>query len=175
MKRLFFYIFLFACSCNYYNSNDKIESIFIHLKNESINASTFIKNASIIKLETNDDCLIHSISKINYLNQKIYILDIDNNSLFIFYEDGSLHKILSKVGGGPGEYIQIMDFFIEDNFVYILDFSAQSILKYTDNLEFIAKYKYKSLGSSFVKKDDGFCIYNEYTGQKNDYQFTPSR
>lgn len=167
---LLFFIIFFNC-CKKQQLND-VEYIQISLNNNFINASAFIKEVRVIKLETNDDCLIQRISKIKYYNKNIFILDIFQNSLMIFNDDGNFEKKLSKVGQGPGDYIQIMDFFIQDDFLYILDFPNQSILKYDFNFQYLGKYNYKTFGSQFVIKDNICWINNEPTGQKNDYQFT---
>ena len=163
-------IFLFG-SCDKQKHNDA-EYIFVTLNDNVIDASTFIKDASVIKLETNDDCLIQRISKIQYFDSKLFILDIAINSVLIFNEDGSFYKKLSKAGQGPGEYIQLIDFIIKDNFLYVMDFASQSILKYDMDFHFLEKYKYKTFGSQLVRKDSIFWLYNEPSYQKNDYQFT---
>ncbi len=171
MKHLIFFSVLCFFACKQQPSGN-VENLYITLSNDSIKASTFIKKAAVIKLETNDNSLIQRISKIKYTNNKIYILDMAHNSLLIFNNDGSFDKKLSRTGSGPGEYAQLTDFFVQDNFLYILDFTTQSILKYNSDLEYLEKFKYTTFGSSFAVKNDDFWIYNEPTGRKDDYQFT---
>ena len=175
MRHFILFIFLVTVtlfgSCNKQKQSDAAY-IFVTLNDNVIDASAFINDASVIKLETNDDCLIQRISKIQYYDSKLFILDIAVNSVLIFNEDGSFYKKLSKAGQGPGEYIQLIDFFIQDNFLYVMDFSSQSILKYDFDFHFLEKYKYKTFGSQLIRKDGLFWLYNEPSYQENDCQFT---
>ena len=172
MKKFVIYIFiLIIIGCEKKQQNDA-EYIFVTLNNNVIDASTFVKDAFVIKLETNDDCLIQRIAKIQYYNGKLFILDITTNSILIFNDDGSYEKKLNRVGQGPGEYIQLIDFLIQSSFLYIMDFSSQSIIKYDLDFHFLEKYKYKTFGSQFVRKDSIIWLYNEPSYNKNDYQFT---
>ena len=173
MKHIIFFFILFICSCKqiektYYD----VEQIHITLDNDTIKASTFIKDAVVIKLETNDDCLIQAIFKIQYVNNKIFILDINCNSIFIFNKDGSFDKKLFKVGSGPGEYNRLIDFLVQDDFLYTMDFTTRSLLKYNMNLDYLGRINYRAFSSKFVVKGDILWTYNEPTGQQEDYQFT---
>ena len=171
MRYVIFFFILFICACKKQKVDD-VEYIPIALNNDIINASFFISEASVVKLETNDDCLIQRISKIQFIDNKLYILDIDHNSLLIFNKDGSFDKKLAKFGGGPGEYIRILDFYIQDSLLYMMDFSTRSILKYDLNLAYLGKYRYNTMGFQFIVKDDVFWIYNmPATSKRDDYQF----
>ena len=77
--------------------------------------SSFVENIKIVPLETKDECLISQIDKIRIFKDEIYILDKMNNAVFIYGIDGKHHRTLFKVGNGPGEYLQLMDFDIWDN------------------------------------------------------------
>ncbi|MFC0876932.1 6-bladed beta-propeller [Saccharicrinis sp. FJH2] len=69
----------------------------------------------IIALETNKDCLIGIIQKIEVYNDTIFILDYDNKTLFAFSVfDGSFIFKIRSVGKGPGEYISLYDFIIDE-------------------------------------------------------------
>lgn len=119
MKHLIFILaILFICSCkqNKEENTEAVETLEISFHEHQIKASEFIKDAEVIKLETGDQCLIQRISKIQYIKNKLYILDADHNTLLIFNKDGSFHKRLFKVGAGPGEYAQIMDFLFRIRF-----------------------------------------------------------
>lgn len=140
--------------------------------NSKIKTSSFIEDFKIVQLSTSNDNLIFEISKIQYMNEKIYILDISGNRMFIFNNDGTLYKKLDKRGLGPGEYIQLMDFYIDEDILHVLDYTQQAILSYDSNLEFINKTNYKSFGSRFTYHNKSYWNYNEPSGQKSDYQFS---
>ncbi|MDR1783172.1 MAG: 6-bladed beta-propeller [Dysgonamonadaceae bacterium] len=160
---------LLSCSRNR-NTIENVKEINVGLNRNSIKASDFIEKFEVIKLETNDSCLIGQISKIQYIDDKIYLLD--NNSVFVFNKDGRFDKKLSKRGGGPEEYIQIMDFEVRDGFLYVLDFSKQSILKYNLNLDFRERSRFATISTAFAVKDGNCWIYNEPGGTETDCRFS---
>lgn len=168
---LLFIIVLFNC-CNK-EKNHQVQVVTVnHKENSTINASSFIKNYKIIRLSTGTDNLIYQISKVQYVNNKVYILDIPGNSVYIYDNKGNLIDKLKKIGNGPGEYIQITDFFVDNDFLYVMDFTRRAIMKYNNNLDFVEKINYKSFGSKFILQDSNCWIYNEPSGEKIDYQFS---
>ena len=118
------------------DANEKIVKVSVDQADEEYLASSFIRNYKIIPLETNENCLLSSIDKIKKVNEKLFVLDRVNNAIFIFRESGEYLQSLFKVGNGPGEYVQIMDFDVEDDCLYVLDFPRQAILKYNEDLSY---------------------------------------
>lgn len=171
---IFFILFLgFIYSCSERESLIFKEIIVQHNEYEKINLSSFVENFKIVKLATDDEGLIFEISKAQYINDKIYLLDIPGNCLFVFNKDGQLEGKIRKTGQGPGEFIQITDFYIDRNSIlYLLDFGQQAIMKYDDSFDFVEKINYTSFGSRFVQNNNRFMIYNEPSGKKNDYQLS---
>jgi hypothetical protein len=142
---------LFSCKKNKQRKNDDITEIYVEINDKKTNVSDFIEKVEVIKLETNDNCLISHISKIVYENEKFYVFDMRVNSIFIFNKDGSCDTVLSKRGIGPGEYLQIIDFNVIDNYIFIMDYS-RSILKYNSNMEFENEIVFNSFSSQFILK-----------------------
>lgn len=170
--KLFFLSIIIFTSCS--RQRDVMSNeIFIPFKSDKeIKASSFIDDFKIIQLSTNDDNLIFQISKIQYLNEKIYIHDRPGNCIYIFNDDGTFSNKLNRQGAGPGEYIQITDFYVEEESLFVLDFTQQAILRYDTALEFIDKTNLKSFGSKFFSHNNSFLIYNEPSGKDPDSQFT---
>ena len=171
MKRFYYLILLFLCACNPQNTSKDITELYVEIHDKKTNISNFIEKVEVIKLETNDQCLIHTISKIIYMNEKFYIFDFGNNALFIFNRDGSCDTILSKIGMGPGEYRRMMDFHVTDNNILLMDV-FRSIKKYTYDLKFTNDIELNTFSSQFIVKDDAVFLSNESTGSKDDYYFT---
>lgn len=183
MKNLVTYFLLaiiFFISCNkkednsYKKEDDKSANVVdvSYETNNKIKATSFIEDYKIVQLATNNDNLIFQISKVHYSNKKIYILDIPGNCVFIFNDDGVLNKKLNKRGNGPGEYIQITDFFVDEDNLLVLDYTQQAILRYDDELKFINKTNFKLFGSKFICHNKTYWNYNEKSGQNPDYQFS---
>jgi hypothetical protein len=80
----------------------------------------------IIYLQTEDDVLIVSVSKlmISPSGDRYYILDRRQSKLFGFDGEGNTISIFNKMGTGPGEYREIIDAHInfDTNQVEILDY-----------------------------------------------------
>jgi hypothetical protein len=163
-------IFLYSC-----NQKDYLDAYLIAVafdRDNEIQASSFIESFKIIQLSTDDDNLIHQVSKVQYVNDKIFILDIPGNAIFIYNKDGSLYHKIRRVGGGPGEYAQIMDFFVSESNLYILDFVQQAIIKLNEGLEFVERIRLQTFSSYFARYDNFFWAYNEASPKRRDYQFS---
>ena len=135
------YIFLISCA---YQSNKIIESkgnslYVLPQKNEvkttdeTLLYSSLYKGIKTILLETNQSCLIGSVSKMRVYDN--YILILDRNmakSLFVFDKEGHFIRTIGSIGQGPGEFVRPYDFTIdkENQTVYVLDGDSQRILKY---------------------------------------------
>ena len=154
------------------DANEKIVKVSVDQADEEYLASSFIRNYKIIPLETNENCLLSSIDKIKKVNEKLFVLDRVNNAIFIFRESGEYLQSLFKVGNGPGEYVQIMDFDVEDDCLYVLDFPRQAILKYNEDLSYEGMVQYRTMASLFLISGEKIFLYNEPSGQKDDYRFS---
>ena len=117
-------VFLFICisfllSCNklvhipesQIGKDEQIISIVPSKDNlQLFDLTPYLDTVKYIRLELSDESIIGSIDKVIVFEERIYILDKQTLSLFVFDMEGNyLHKIAS-VGQGPGEYTQL-DFF----------------------------------------------------------------
>jgi hypothetical protein len=86
----------------------------------------------VIKLETVDSCLLGGISHFRISDRFIYIKDIHFEGIYEFDREGRCVKILHKRGRGPGEYIEISDFIIdeEQNTLEIFDMQTKKLYIY---------------------------------------------
>ena len=103
----------------------------------------FIDSIKYVKLELTDESLIGSIDKIVIFEELIYILDIQTKSLFVFNMDGKFSHKISKIGQGPGEYIQL-DFFDidrENKHIVLTDLMSYWVMRYDMNGEFLFRRK----------------------------------
>ncbi len=134
--------------------------------------SSFVENIKIVSLETKDECLISQIDKIRIFKDEIYILDKMNNAVFIYGIDGKHHRTLFKVGNGPGEYLQLMDFDIWGNQLFVLDFGGRNILKYDCNLNYINKIKNPNFSTQILVNNGFIYLYNLKSKKGDDYKCT---
>ncbi|MGV8096467.1 MAG: 6-bladed beta-propeller [Mangrovibacterium sp.] len=120
------------------NSKPIVElNISNELFDENKDYSSLVGSIEVIKLETNVNSLIGDIRKIEFQNNKFYILD-DSQVLYLFNEIGNYLNKLDKRGKGPGEYLEMRDFFVDkDGSIKVLSYNT--ILKYDSTLKFLEK------------------------------------
>lgn len=117
------------------NSNTNVQIFNLENFTDELSDSLIIKELKYIPLETRDECLMSSVQKILVVDNKIYILDNDvANSIFVFSIEGKFIYKINKQGKGPGEYLSVTDFDV-DNFgnIFVNDQMSRKIIKYSDN------------------------------------------
>ncbi len=94
------------------------------LKSVMVNKLSDIYEAlEMIGLETRDESVIQKIDKIEIHDQNIYILDSKGaKALLVFSIDGKYKYKIGSIGNGPGEYIEPIDFDVDDSQIRILSF-----------------------------------------------------
>lgn len=125
--------------------------------------TSFYETLKSIPLETEKSSVITNIDGIKISKDTIYILDKRNNSILLFNLDGNFLYKINQTGRGPGEYYAIMDFFIIDNQIYLLDvkerfliFSTKGDFINTIKLPFRARYCEYISDSKIVFQDISF-------------------
>ena len=123
---------------------------------------------SFIKLETNKECLLKDISKVLCYDNNIYILSLDEPTVFIFDKTG---KFLSKIkmGQGPEEVLFVSDISINDEKLYVLDM-FKTIKEYDLEGNFIQKkYTFDLNFFSFEFTSSGLLLFDNNMNKKSDY------
>ena len=75
------------------------------------------------------DYLFAEADKVIYRNGQLYIMDWISRKIVSFKEDGQPGTVLHKRGRGPGEYLQISDFDIDDD-IQLLSMCAQKLIQF---------------------------------------------
>ena len=169
MKNRFIVILIIVLSfssCKKNNQEQSVSVINVSFSNmkESVNLSDF-GSSTLVSLETNDSALIGNIAKIITTKNNIYISD--NNSLFEFSSDGKYLGKISKQGNGPGEYISISDFQInQDGNAWILSKTNKHLNLYSWNNETLEQIPLDRCVSNILLKDKNKMII--YTGNETD-------
>lgn len=97
---------------------------------DKTNLSDFFKIEKIVFLE--DRALVGSISKVQFMNERIYVLDKKNaKRLFCFSAKGKFLWEYNRPGGGPYEFQKIVDFTINPfkNTIDIFDGGGKKIIQ----------------------------------------------
>lgn len=90
----------------------------------------FVDDLEIVQLETNDNCLISEILKVQYMDDYIYVSDQVAQCVFQFSQSGDFVKRIGSRGEGPIDYSSIGDFVVNNQYLYIKDLYGNKILRY---------------------------------------------
>lgn len=156
---------LTSSSCIKIDIPEKIDNV---LQFDSI----FLK-MNVIPLETTQKCLIGQVSKVLFYKERMFILD-NLNKLFAFDTSGKFLYTVGKEGRGPGEYLELRDFDI-DEFGNIFILSYGKILKYSLDAKFLKTFSFNFEDSKVhcnplefaVKNDGNFYVWGGSVGIKD--------
>ncbi len=90
----------------------------------TIHYSSIVEKIEIIALENQEGALMGNINKMQISDDTIFILDtMIAKKILVFNMDGKYIQQIGKFGRGPGEYLQIMDFTVneKDKQIVVLD------------------------------------------------------
>jgi hypothetical protein len=173
---VFVIICVTAYSCGNKTSSHK-EVIHIdideYISDEPLVFSEIFSGFHIIPLETSEDCIINQINNIKIIRDTIYVFDKNAKSVFIFSKQGRFISKISRIGRGPGEFIQPSDFDVKRDAILIFDYSSKKINAYDKIGNFIYDLNLKDRFSSFITTDDNVLAYKPFpagnTSAKDDY------
>lgn len=133
-------------------------------------ASDIIDNIQYVALETTDESILGGLEKIVPTKDYFFIQD-----LYMLYMFDCKGKFISRIGNkgqGQSEYIELSDFDIDDENIYILDGSKSNILRYSYENQFLGSIYIKhsnSYISNIIKTQDGFICYHDPLLNVNQY------
>lgn len=135
-----------------------------------IRLSDIVDTIEYIKLETNESCLIGSITKIVPFGDSLLICDrFTGRSAYIFGRDGRFINKIGARGNGPGEYTELHDVAIDRHGkrIFILDTAGYNLLIYSTDGNFIKsiRLEYPTYLIAYLK-DDTIAMYLDYGQQR---------
>lgn len=108
-----------------------------------LDISAILDTVKFVKLESTDKSFIGNINKVIVFEDRIYVLDIQTSSLFVFNMDGKFIFKISRIGRGPEEYIQL-DFFdidLENKQIVLTDLMGYWMLRYDLEGNYVSRKK----------------------------------
>ena len=113
------YVVLILIGFLYIGCSSKVsdEGLSIHhvdlSQAKEVSAFDLVDSISVVSLETNDSCLVSYIRGIKKKDDKLYILDGKQETLFCFNMDGVFLFKIHNLGNGPEEYQHIENFCLD--------------------------------------------------------------
>jgi len=172
---LFVSLLLFSCtSKNTNNTSGELDPIKLEVKKgtESIHSIGLITDVNLISLDCNET--IGEINKVVRFNHKLYLLDVSqNNSVYIFSENGSYINHIANYGNGPEEYIDLMDIYInpEDSTLNLVSRIDKKRITYDLNGQFIAVEKMPKSFVSMLKINGGYIAFMGHNTEDSEKPF----
>ena len=176
MKQVLFYLLigsLFISACNNTspkpNTKNKTVSVILPYKVDiettvnnvkTVPLSTIGKEIEYIPLETNTKSLIKRIVKIEFSKNYIFISDFDR--LTQFDRKGKFIRQVGANGRGPGEYIYVMEFCIDENLerIVIKDYGNSLIKVFDFEGQYIKSFKLPFESTNFLVKDTNSILFH---------------
>ena len=168
MKKTIFLLIgliLFACKEEQTESLRNKDLITIDFESslvDKLKFSQFVDTIEFIPLETTDESLISDVNRIVYADSLYYIhstRSLMDSKLLVFNSSGQFCRKISQRGYGPGEYIDITDFLVTDEYVVIA--TNFKLIKYDKQGRFFKEYKIEQQVKEFLeRKDSSYLVYN---------------
>ena len=168
MKKTIFLLIgliLFACKKDQTDSLRNKDLITIDFESslvDKLKFSQFVDTIEFIPLETTDESLISDVNRIVYADSLYYIhstRSLMDSKLLVFNSSGQFCRKISQRGYGPGEYIDITDFLVTDEYVVIA--TNFKLIKYDKQGRFFKEYKIEQQVKEFLeRKDSSYLVYN---------------
>lgn len=164
---IFILIFIFLFSCV-----DKKENIeIIHLDDAidnvvSIDLNVLTDSIRYIPLETNDSCLISKIEKVALVDSFVFVQNKEDD-LYAFNLNGDYLYTIGGMGKGPGEYIILIDFFVDKTKkrISIFDQAQSKIIEYSYDGEFLNEFRVKCCPDGVKKIKDSYHFSTAFLGR----------
>jgi hypothetical protein len=137
-----------------------------------ITLSEIGKDLIYIPLETNSQSLLRNINRLAFSDKFIFVCDFDK--LIQFDEKGNFIRQIGSNGRGPGEYIHVSFFDIDEKSerIYILAWGIHTILEYDFNGKFIRSFEISFPTLQFIKTESNsfaFVIPNHSSNPDAEY------
>lgn len=146
IKKLLLILLVIAggCSSNKHEGNDVIDIAAFEVKSWAEIPSEVLnmEKIELVNNSGNRDMNLSCVSDCKIWGDRIYILDERMKKLVAFDFTGNAVMSLSRQGRGPGEFLQISYFDIDqEGNIYVVDGNSDKLLLYTHNGDFIREVK----------------------------------
>lgn len=168
--KIYSYLFCFLIlSCNSQEERENFKKIDIFKCSKD--ALSFTKY-NYVKLETGQDHLIGSNILIKFYKSDIYVMDTRNEKCVMHFDKtGIFLNKIGKVGYGPEEYSNILDFAIDNDTISILSGQGakSKIYNYLVDGSYIKDFIIDVTANSIEKTPSGFLLNTSFSPKQ--YRF----
>jgi hypothetical protein len=176
MKKIFLLILISSLIISCKNVTEQATEISLSNITGQVKIDDLFDEFEYIPLETSEISIFGNIKRMIVSDHQFFILDNSKmKKVFVFKEDGTFSHTIGKVGQGPGEYINIEDFTIDEankqvvilcypSTVYVYDMEGRFI----KNKQLSSKAMFWNISSY---KDGFVCSTNHQSSTNSEERF----
>ena len=158
MRNFFIVIFtILLYSCSSSDKNTTSIDIDLSQKSSNIDMMQVVKDIRPIKLNTNEE-IIGSIDKLVWADDCLVLVDKQQETIFVFNENGELKSKIHRQGRGPQEYLTIGDATYYNGLIAVYDGASYQICYYDIEGNFIQKHD-GCEGYQLVSEGENVIVY----------------
>lgn len=141
--------FLLGCQRNNQNSNEDV--ISVNLQEERVDVSLYeiFSAVELIPLETKDTSLIRNISKVKVYDDMYLVLDLKAQKVIVFDSNGKYLFQINNRGEGPAQYINLADYDIYNDSIYLLSGIDSKVHIYNLKGKFVKKISLPQINRAY--------------------------
>lgn len=163
MKKNILFLIVFLCSCHTKEvRNNSFELIdVLGLSGKEIN----YESIKLVGLQTGKDLFLGDRLKIKLINNEFFVADLGSQKcVFRFDQDGRFLNRVGRVGNGPQEYNNMIDFLGDGDTINILSSNGtkSKITGYQTNGDYLYTKSIDLYATSFEKTDSNYIFYTGY-------------
>lgn len=136
--------------------------------NTNASIEDFLVKMDMICLETNENCLLGSITKICVDEECYYLKDEFKRSVFLFAKSGDYISKISQYGSGPNEYLEVSDFEVKNGQIFILSNPNKKILVFDKMGECLKTIRLNDWYHHLAVEEDRILL---HSGKSNDQYY----
>lgn len=164
-------VLLLSCQQQERTNNNDAEIIQISKKEirDEIDVGKMVEEVRYVELETTEESLIGNVSKVIAYKDKIYIKDrFVASKIYIFDATGRFITTVSRIGKGPGEYMNLDDIAVDTyrKELLVSDASSQKIIVFDLEGEFLREFKIPYWVSGVFALQNHYLLYLHNTNNE---------
>lgn len=166
MRNLFFLLILFYAGCKSIDPSLRVNTVYIPSQSQKTRFEEIFLKAKGLNLYGKD--LPLSIYRVIPYDEGFLILDGEKQKVGYINSKGDFTTVISSVGEGPGEYLEIWDLevFPQNNKILILDRKIRKLLLFSDSFRFETEIP--------IKKEDAYSLFSFSVLSENEILFQTS-
>lgn len=178
MKFFKWVVFLFLISCTAGKKEVKNEItgpqpllIYDDLPNPINQIDDLFEFEDLIPLAFPDSIFLSTISKVKLVGDDYLVLDKKQSIVFLFDESGEFVRTIGSKGEGPGEFLDVSDFEVDNGKVYLMSRGSRAVFVFdVESGDFVEKINTGLFGDKLVSAGNGeLLIYVNHNSAKDSF------